>query len=342
MTKLLILLSVVVSSLAYSKCVHEKDLLGSEILNISLEHNVFVSTEGARFVPSSQIRLIKNKKYTVQIFDKSFSVTKSKDPHNEYNRKYVKYYTYARMQNYLKSNKILIESAGYEVRVVGKSIEGRDLFAVTPKAVTNKKTILMLGRHHGDEGTANWIIEGFFNEYLSNKTFRDTYQLILYPMVNPDGTEAHTRYNANGRDLNRSWHKSLLRSYDESKIIHKDLKNFMKKIKDQVFIALDMHGSFSEDFIYRVKKNYVSRDFFNKQQEFIDELGSYDTWQNGNDKKSNGDPAMARLVLINHYKKNAMTHETIRNITKNNNLGRNLQSLQNQGLSLIKTIQNLY
>jgi hypothetical protein len=116
----------------------------------------------------------------------------------------------------------------------------------------------------------------------------------------------------------------------------------MKKIKDQIFVALDMHGSFTEDFIYRVKKNYVSRDFFNQQQNFIDELSAYDFWQNGNEKKSNGDPAMARLVLIDHYKKNAMTHESIRNISKNNNEGRSLESLKDQGHALIKTIQNLY
>ncbi len=31
-----------------------------------------------------------------------------------------------------------------------------------------KKTIVMFGRHHGDEGTANWIIEGFFKRFLGS------------------------------------------------------------------------------------------------------------------------------------------------------------------------------
>ena len=51
---------------------------------------------------------------------------------------------------------------------------------------------------------------------------------------------------------------------------------------------------------------------------------------------------MARIVLINHYKKNAMTHETIRNIKLNNNQGRDIQALKDQGIAVIKTIRSLY
>jgi hypothetical protein len=346
MTKLLILLSIFISSNLLAECVHERTIYGSDLIKLADKHEVFIESKNAQYIHLSKLKVELAKKYTVQLFDKVIStrgsVKNSNDPHAEYNRKYLEYYTYARMQKYIQDNKEKIQEAGYEVRVVGKSIRHRELYAITPKVLKDKKTILMFGRHHGDEGTANWIIEGFFDEYLSNESFRNKYQLLLYPMINPEGAEAHTRYNANGRDLNRSWDKSLAGSYDEIKYIHTDLKNFMSKIKDQVFIALDMHGSFTEDFIYRVKKNYVSRLFFNTQQNFIDELSIFDPWQNGNDKKSNGDPAMARLVLIDHYKKNAMTHESIRNISKDNNQGRSLGTLREQGVGLIKSIQNLY
>ena len=109
-----------------------------------------------------------------------------------------------------------------------------------------------------------------------------------------------------------------------------------------VVVALDMHGSFTQDFIYRVKKNYVSRDFYNLQQKFIDELGTMDPWQNGNFQLSNGDPRMARLVLVNHYNKNAMTHESIRNVKLRNSRGRTKQSLIEQGFAVFKTISHLY
>jgi murein tripeptide amidase MpaA len=177
--------------------------LGSDLLKASIEHEVFVETKDARFIHSSKMSIVLSTSYKVQLFDKKSNIEKSNDPHAEYNKKYLEYYTYSRMQKYIKSNKSKIEEAGFDIRIVGKSIEGRDLYAITPKKLENKKTILMFGRHHGDEGTANWIIEGFFDEYLSNKSFQSKYQLILYPMINPDGAEAHSRYNYNGRDLNR-------------------------------------------------------------------------------------------------------------------------------------------
>ncbi len=345
MAKLSILLCIVYSVSSFALCVHEKTLKGFELLDLQKTQQVFVETKGAIFLDANKIKVNPAQTYKVHLSHKKShtkSTSFSTDPHEVYNQKYIEYYTYARMQKYINDNRAKIIAAGFEIRIIGKSIEGRDLYAITPKKLLKKKTILMFGRHHGDEGTANWIIEGFFNEYLTNKKFSDEYQLVLYPMINPDGAEAHIRYNANGRDLNRSWHKDLSESFDEVNIIHTDLKKIMTVIKKDIFIALDMHGSFREDFIYRVKKKYVNRSFYNLQQNFIDELGAFDLWQKGNFKLSNGDSRMARLVLIDHYKKNAMTHESIRNIDKYNSEGRSVDTLKDQGLALIKSISNLY
>lgn len=332
------IVSLILIQTALAECVHEKTLLGIELSTEAIEHNVYVETQDSIYKPLSSVKIDNKKYYKVQLLDRKPRLKSVGD----YNKKYIEYYSYGRIQKYLSESSELIKAAGLETRVIGKSIRGRNLYAVTPVDLVKKKTILMFGRHHGDEGTANWIIEGFFNEYLTNKKFRDEYQLILYPMVNPDGTEAKTRYNANGRDLNRSWHKDPSGDRDEIKIIHGDLRKFMAKVNKDIFIALDMHGSFREDFIYRVKKNYVTREFYNIQQNFIDELGGIDPWQNGNFQLSNGDPAMARLVLINHYKKNAMTHESIRDIPKRNRDGRTKSTLMDQGLAVIKSIENLY
>ena len=103
-----------------------------------------------------------------------------------------------------------------------------------------------------------------------------------------------------------------------------------------------MHGSFTEDFIYRVKKDYVSSGFFIHQQKFIDELSSYDKWQRGNFQLSNGHKKMARIVLINSYKFNALTHETPRDIKINNSRGRTKADLFKQGSAIFSSIIRLY
>lgn len=327
------------TTLAFSECVHEKVLSGLELKNMNtVNQSIYVEVEDAIFKPVSQISINEQKAYKVQI-SHSFNKTKNS---GDYNAKYIEYYGYPRLLQYLKDKKQQLADAGLNLKKIGKSIKGRDLFSITSNNLKSKKTILMFGRHHGDEGTANWIIEGFLNEYLSNIKFRDEFQLVLYPMINPDGAQAKTRYNANGRDLNRSWSANPKKDKDEIKTIHGDLRKIMKSIGKDVFIALDMHGSFTKDFIYRVKRNYVSIDFYNSQQNFIDELGIDDPWQAGNYQLSNGDPGMARLVLINHYKKNAMTHETVKNIPKKNNDGRSKKSLLDQGIAVFKTIRNLY
>lgn len=337
--KLLIIVIFLINTtfnLALSECVDERTVLGSSIEQLQTQFHVYVEQENSIFKDAGQTKIIPTQRYQVHLTPIRISTL------GDYNSKYIEYYSYARIQQFLKQKKQKLTEAGLNIRTIGKSIKGRDLYAVTPKVLKNKKTILMFGRHHGDEGTANWIIEGFLNEYLNNKKFRAEFQLVLYPMVNPDGAEAKVRYNANGRDLNRSWHQDPSGDYDEIKTIHGDLRRIMKVIGSDIFIALDMHGSFTEDFIYRVKKNYVSRDFYNQQQNFIDELSMFDPWQYGNYKLSNGDPRMARLVLVDHYKKNAMTHESIRDIKLRNRAGRTKQTLKEQGEAVLKSIENLY
>lgn len=327
--------------MALSECVVEKTLMGAELLKIK-NSKVFVKTKKAIFKPISELKIQKNKSYTVQLLthhDQSHTTIKSFNLINDpgYDSKYLKYYTYKRMGEYIESIRPKLIMADMKVEVIGKSINGLNLYKISPKNLLKKKTLLMFGRHHGDEGTANWIIEGYLNKYLSSKKNQKEYQLILYPMVNPDGAVAHSRYNANGRDLNRSWSKNISQNYDEINTIHSNLKLDFDKVSKNVFLMLDMHGSFTEDFIYRVKRNYIDRDFYNKQQSFIDTLAVFDQWQNGNFKHSNGDPGMARIVMVKDFGINALTHETIRDIKINNDDNRSIQSLKEQGEAVIDT-----
>lgn len=338
--KLLITIFLSVS-LTYAACVHERMVLGAQLSELNKKYDVYAQTDEGSFKKLSESDVIAVKRYSVQLLPKrGESFEKSSDPFARYNKKYVEYYTYPRMSEYLNESQAKLSNIGYKVEVVGKSLKGRDLYYVGPKNLDpSKKTIVMFGRHHGDEGTANWIIEGFLNRYMSEKSFNEEFQLVLYPMVNPDGAMARKRYNDNGRDLNRSWDQNS--GKDEVVSIHGHLRPMLKKLS-KVVIALDMHGSFTEDFIYRVKRSYKSESFYNLQQKFIDELGIFDPWQAGSFQLSNGHPKMARLVLIDHYKLNAMTHESIRNVKLKNIRGRSKNSLLDQGEAVVTAIANLY
>ncbi len=315
---------------SFSDCIHEFQKTAEEIQTLAKYQNVLFLNEDNQFINfHSGISLEKNRDYTIQVSHPKRLTESNKG----YNDRYLEYYSYAHIQKFLSNQSSSLNNIGYSYKSIGKSVQGRNLYYVAPKKLSNKKkTILMFGRHHGDEGTANWIIEGFVRKFIKDANFREKYQLVLYPMVNPDGAENHSRYNARRRDLNRVWHSNPEKSYDEVKVIQ---KHFLSQA-GKADIMLDMHGSFTEDFIYRVDRNFLSSDYYNMQQSFIDTLGALDPYQNGNFQISNGHKKMARIYFLKNFNINSLTHETPRDIRRNGS--RSIEDLNQQGIALLETI----
>jgi hypothetical protein len=331
-----IIIAFFITKMSFAVCVHERTISGVNLLStfntLDIENTYYENEQGS-YLPLSEMHTIRpDKNYTIQVNQPKIE--------KDYDDRYVKYYRYNRIQEYISQKKNDLEDLGYKVEIVGKSIQGRNLYAIYPKETDSKKqTVLMFGRHHGDEGTANWIIEGFLNNYIADSDFNKKFQLILYPMVNPDGAENRVRYNKRGKDLNRVWDVVASRSKDEIGIIHKHL-NELYLNNNKPIIALDMHGSFTEDFIFRVKKSFKGEDFYNIQQRFIDTLGSFDNYQDGNFQLSNGHKKMARIMLVREYSVNALTHETQRDIRLTANRG--IEDLKQQGRDVLESIKQLY
>ncbi len=95
----------------------------------------------------------------------------------------------------------------YTVKVVGKSIEGRDLSLIS--IGSGPTSVFLWSQMHGDEPTATQAIFDIIN-FLNGDTFIAEKEAILsnitlhfLPMLNPDGAEAYTRRNRLGIDINR-------------------------------------------------------------------------------------------------------------------------------------------
>jgi hypothetical protein len=102
----------------------------------------------------------------------------------------------------LKKNKI------FEVNVVGKSVEGREIYLLS--IGSGKKKIFLWSQMHGDEPTATMALFDIFNFFSDTVNYKDIKKQILsntkiyfMPMVNPDGAEVFKRRNALSIDLNR-------------------------------------------------------------------------------------------------------------------------------------------
>jgi len=95
----------------------------------------------------------------------------------------------------------------FSVKVVGRSIEGRDLSLVS--IGTGATNVYLWSQMHGDEPTATQAIFDIFNFFASNdyaaekKAILENLTLHFLPMLNPDGAERYQRRNVLGVDINR-------------------------------------------------------------------------------------------------------------------------------------------
>lgn len=96
----------------------------------------------------------------------------------------------------------------FEVQVVGRSVEQRDIYMV--KAGTGKTKVMLWSQMHGDESTATMALLDLFNFLRKGEQLDSVRQQILnnvtlyiVPMLNPDGAEQFQRRNALQIDLNR-------------------------------------------------------------------------------------------------------------------------------------------
>ena len=101
----------------------------------------------------------------------------------------------------------LKNKTGFTVKVVGKSVEGRELKLIS--IGKGKKKIFLWSQMHGDEPTATAALFDIFN-FISDpinrefcKVLFERVTLCFLPMVNPDGAERFKRRNFYDIDLNR-------------------------------------------------------------------------------------------------------------------------------------------
>lgn len=104
------------------------------------------------------------------------------------------------------------KQADVEVRTIGRSVEGRPLEVVrvgNPKA---PHRALFRARSHAWEPGGNWVLEGLIRRFLADddhaRRWRAEYCLYALPIANVDGVaRGRTRFNLQGKDLNRNWEK---------------------------------------------------------------------------------------------------------------------------------------
>jgi hypothetical protein len=136
-----------------------------------------------------------------------------------------------------------------KVEVIGKSVEGRNLYALKFSNSefgedTSKIKVLIFAQQHGNEPSGK---EGAL--LLSSKLIRPELvdllakiDLLLIPQMNPDGSEINVRYNSNGMDLNRN---HLILTEPEVIALHKLFDEYLFEA------TIDVHEyyPYTEDYL---------------------------------------------------------------------------------------------
>jgi len=145
---------------------------------------------------------------------------------------------YEEMMDYLEQ--LAGSSSAVNMRSIGTSVSGRSipaLFFTSDSGFAqqrdNKPLVLIFCQQHGNEPSGKEAALIVARRLLgADASLLDKLDLILVPQVNPDGSEAGQRRNANDMDLNRN---HVILSEPESNALHQLFLDWMPEV------TLDVH-----------------------------------------------------------------------------------------------------
>ena len=146
------------------------------------------------------------------------------------------------------------------IGTAGESVQGRPLFHmnITKGDNRGKPAIIVISRQHPPEVTGFFAMKAFIETLIelgSKNGFFDSYRLMVYPLMNPDGADlGHFRHNTGGVDLNRDW--SIYRQPEIAQITQ-HMVNETKEHKNNVLLGLDFHSTFHD--VYYTPHESVKR-----------------------------------------------------------------------------------
>jgi murein tripeptide amidase MpaA len=184
-------------------------------------------------------------------------------------------YKYSELEEYLE----LIEELPYvERETLGSSSDGHRLEILTitdqSTAPESKQTVWITTGHHGSETSGMWVVRGMIDHILSNPGLRRNYVWKINPMMNPDGVvEGYTRYDSDGRDLNREWDDGL-EMEPEIALVNEAMQEWLDE--NEIDLLADFHSSSSyHPYAIILPEGYAYPEYSNKQKSLLANIQEY-------------------------------------------------------------------
>ena len=140
---------------------------------------------------------------------------------------------------------------------IGKSKEHRPMNLLEISNGKNKKAVMVISRQHPPEVTGFLAMKSFVETLTGDtpmaNTFRDSYDIFVVPLMNPDGVDnGHWRHNMGGIDLNRDWQE-----FNQPET--KSVRDFLVKKESEGYefvFGADFHSTW-DDIYYPIDSTVI-------------------------------------------------------------------------------------
>lgn len=132
-----------------------------------------------------------------------------------------------------------------ELTTVGKTAEGRPLEVIKIGYTNAPFSVFLRARAHSWEPGGNWVVQGLIRKLLENDSehFLKRYCVYIMPMTNKDGVaRGRTRFNTNGKDLNREWDRPADSVLTPEKYAFESWLERMISNGEKPDLAIDLHN----------------------------------------------------------------------------------------------------
>ncbi len=145
-------------------------------------------------------------------------------------------------------DKLLVEIKGnpwVDIMNIGNTVEGRPLEIIRVGNPDAPYSVFIRARAHSWEPGGNWVVQGLIRNLLEKDAglFLKRYCVYIMPMANKDGVaRGRTRFNTNGKDLNREWDRPADQILTPEKYAFENWLKMMVSKGKKPDLAIDLHN----------------------------------------------------------------------------------------------------
>ncbi|HWN96103.1 MAG TPA: M14 family zinc carboxypeptidase [Methylomirabilota bacterium] len=134
-----------------------------------------------------------------------------------------------------------------QLTAIGRTVQGRELETIRVGNPQAPFRVFIRARAHPWEPGGNWVVEGLVHRLLKGDAeagkFLERYCVYIMPMANKDGVAlGRTRFNFQGKDLNRNWDKPADRQLAPENFALEQWLEGMVKAGQAPQLALELHN----------------------------------------------------------------------------------------------------